>query len=136
MTLKSPTITRSRPGAPAGGRMPKKIAPVHPGEILREDVLQPLDMSVNKLALSLGVPATRMGEIVKGSRAITPDTALRLARFLGTTPEFWIRLQARYELEMAKDKLSAVIERTVRPYEGRPDRLLRRRRTRKNGLPD
>ena len=92
--------------------MPKKIAPVHPGEILREDVLKPLDMSVNKLALSLGVPATRMGDIVNGRRAITPDTALRLARFLGTTPEFWVRLQARYE-----DKFSAEIERTVRPYE-------------------
>ena len=97
--------------------MPKKIAPVHPGDVLREDFLKPLGMSVNKLALSLSVPATRMGEIVNGRRAITPDTALRLARFLGTTPEFWIRLQGRYELEMAKDKVSAVIERTVRPYE-------------------
>jgi addiction module HigA family antidote len=95
----------------------KKIAPVHPGTILREDVLEPLGMSVNKLALALGVPATRMGEIVNGRRAITADTALRLARFLGTTPDFWVRLQARYELEMAKDKLSSVIERTVHPYE-------------------
>ena len=112
MRLKSPITTSKR-----GERMPKKIAPVHPGEILREDVLKPLDMSVNKLALSLGVPATRMGDIVNGRRAITPDTALRLARFLGTTPEFWVRLQARYELEMAKDKFSAEIERTVRPYE-------------------
>jgi addiction module HigA family antidote len=97
--------------------MSKKIAPVHPGEVLREDVLKPLGMSVNKLALSLGVPATRMGEIVNGRRAITPDTALRLARFLGTTPEFWVRLQSRYELEVAKDKFSAIIERTVRPCE-------------------
>jgi addiction module HigA family antidote len=97
--------------------MSKKIAPVHPGEVLREDVLKPLGMSVNKLALSLGVPATRMGEIVNGRRAITPDTALRLARFLGTTPEFWVRLQSRYELEVAKDKFSAMIERTVRPCE-------------------
>jgi antitoxin HigA-1 len=97
--------------------MPKKIAPVHPGEVLREDVLRPLGMSVNKLALSLGVPATRIGEIVNGRRAITPETALRLARFLGTTPEFWIRLQARYDLDVAKDKFSAQIERTVRPHE-------------------
>jgi addiction module HigA family antidote len=97
--------------------MSKEIAPVHPGEVLREDVLKPLGMSVNKLALSLGVPATRMGEIVNGRRAITPDTALRLARFLGTTPEFWVRLQSRYELEVAKDKFSAIIERTVRPCE-------------------
>ena len=109
MTLKSPTTTKS-------ARLPKKIAPVHPGEILREDLLTPLGMSVNKLALSLGVPAQRMGDVVNGKRAITPDTALRLARFLGTTPEFWIRLQARYELEVAKDRLSAEIERTVRPY--------------------
>ncbi len=97
--------------------MSKKIAPVHPGEVLREDVLNPLGLSVNKLALSLRVPAQRMGEIVNGRRAVTPDTALRLARFLGTTPEFWLRLQARYELEVAKDKLSAEIERTVRPYQ-------------------
>lgn len=110
MTLKSPTTTK-------GGRLSKKIAPVHPGEVLREDVLNPLGLSVNKLALSLRVPAQRMGEIVNGRRAVTPDTALRLARFLGTTPEFWLRLQARYELEVAKDKLSAEIERTVRPYQ-------------------
>jgi addiction module HigA family antidote len=110
MTLKSPTTTKRT-------RIPKKIAPVHPGEILREDILTPLGMSVNKLALSLGVPAQRMGEVVNGKRAISPDTALRLARFLGTTPEFWIRLQARYEFEVAKDKLSAEIEHTVRPYE-------------------
>jgi antitoxin HigA-1 len=112
MRLKSPITTSKR-----GKRMPKKIAPVHPGEVLREDVLKPIGMSVNKLALSLGVPATRMGEIVNGRRAITPDTALRLARFLGTTPEFWMGMQAEYELEVAKDKLSAEIERTVRPYE-------------------
>jgi len=111
MTLKLLTTTRKK------GRAPSKISPVHPGEILREDVLKPLGMSVNKLALSLAVPATRMAEIVNGRRAITPDTALRLARFLGTTPEFWVRLQSRYELELAKDKFSATIERTVRPYE-------------------
>jgi addiction module HigA family antidote len=111
MTLKSSIITNR-------GRAPKKIAPVHPGKILHEDVLKPLGMSVNRLALSLGVPATRMGEIVNGRRAITSDTALRLARFFGTTPEFWMRLQARYELEIAKDRLSAEIERTVQPYKG------------------
>lgn len=97
--------------------MPKKIAPVHPGDVLREDFLKPLGMSVNKLALSLGVPATRMGEVVNRRRAITSDTALRLARFFGTTPEFWMNMQAGYELELAKDKLSAVIDRTVHPYE-------------------
>ena len=95
----------------------KKIAPVHPGEVLREDVLNPLGMSINKLALSLGVPATRMQEIVSGRRAITPGTALRLARFLGTTPEFWVRLQARYDLEVARDKFGAAVERAVQPRE-------------------
>lgn len=97
--------------------MPKKIAPVHPGDVLREDFLKPIGMSVNKLALSLGVPATRMGEIVNGRRAVTSDTALRLARFFGTTPEFWMNMQAGYELETARDKLSDLIERTVHPYE-------------------
>jgi addiction module HigA family antidote len=98
--------------------MPKKIAPVHPGEVLREDYLKPLGMSVNKLAMSIGVPATRMGEIVNGRRAITPDTALRLARFFGnTSPRFWMGMQTEYELEVAKDKFAAEIERTVRPYE-------------------
>lgn len=111
MKLKLLTTTKKR------GRRVHKVSPIHPGEILREDVLKPLDRSVNKLALALAVPATRMAEIVNGRRAITPDTALRLARFLGTTPEFWVRLQSRYELEVAKDKFSATIERTVRPYE-------------------
>jgi addiction module HigA family antidote len=85
--------------------------------VLREDFLKPLKMSVNRLALSLSVPATRMAEIVNGRRAITSDTALRLARFFGTTPEFWVNMQAGYELELAKDKLAAEIERTVRPYQ-------------------
>jgi antitoxin HigA-1 len=97
--------------------MPKRISPVHPGDVLREDFLQPLGMSVNKLALSLGVPATRMCEIINGRRAVTSDTALRLARFFGTTPEFWMSMQAGYELERAKDELSDLIERTVHPYE-------------------
>jgi len=97
--------------------MSRKIAPVHPGDVLREDFLKPLGMSVNKLALLLGVPATRMGDIVNGRRAVTADTALRLARFFGTTSEFWMNMQVGYELELAKDKLLDVIERTVHPYE-------------------
>lgn len=99
--------------------MPKnqKLPPVHPGDVLREDFLAPLGMSVNKLALSLGVPATRMGEIVNGRRAITPDTALRLARFFGTTPQFWLNMQSGYELEIVKDKLGPTIDRTVHPFE-------------------
>jgi addiction module HigA family antidote len=95
----------------------KKIRPVHPGDVLRGDYLIPLGISVNKLALRLGVPATRMGEIVNGRRAITPDTALRLARFFDTTPRFWLNMQAEYELEIAKDKLAETIERTVQPLQ-------------------
>ncbi|HEY1270889.1 MAG TPA: HigA family addiction module antitoxin, partial [Terriglobales bacterium] len=83
----------------------------------REDFLAPLGMSVNRLALSLRVPATRMAEIVNGRRAITPDTALRLARFFGTTPQFWLNMQTGYELELAKDKLGPDIERAVQPFE-------------------
>jgi antitoxin HigA-1 len=98
-------------------KVQKKITPVHPGEVIREDYLKPLGLSVNKLAISLGVPATRIGEIVNGRRAITSDTALRLARFFGTTPEFWLSMQTGYELEKAKDELSGIIERTVHPYQ-------------------
>jgi antitoxin HigA-1 len=105
--LKSPTTTK---------KAQKKITPIHPGDVLREDYLKPLGMSVNRLAISLGVPSTRIGEIVNGRRAVTSDTALRLARFFGTTPEFWMGMQAGYELEIAKDALSDMIERTVHPY--------------------
>ena len=75
-----------------------RMRPVHPGEILREDFLAPLEMSVNTLAQALRVPSTRLHEIVKERRAVTPDTALRLARFTGTEPEFWLNLQAGYDL--------------------------------------
>jgi len=73
-------------------------------------------MSVNKLALSLGLPATSVRRIVNGRRAITPDTALRLARFLRTTPEYWTGLQAQYDMDAAKDRFSADIKRSVSPY--------------------
>jgi antitoxin HigA-1 len=90
---------------------------VHPGDVLREDFLAPLGMSVNKLAMALRVPATRMGEIVNARRAITPDTALRLARYFGTTPQFWLNMQAGYELEIAREKHGPAIERAVQPFE-------------------
>jgi len=92
------------------------MPPVHPGEILREDFLKPLNLSVNKLALDLRVPATRIGEIVHERRRITADTALRLARYFKTNPEFWLNLQNFYDLEVERrsGKLSA-IERDVRP---------------------
>ncbi len=95
--------------------MPKRLAPIHPGEILREDVLAPLSMSVNQLAKALAVDAARLNEIVRGRRGITADTALRLARYLGTTPEFWLNLQTHYELRVAKQAKLADIERAVRP---------------------
>ena len=96
-------------------RKPKKIPPIHPGETIREDVLKPLGLSVNRLAMDLHVPVTRMNEIVNGRRSITADTALRLARYLGTSAQFWLNLQARYDLERAEDELAARIENEVRP---------------------
>ena len=95
--------------------MPKLLAPIHPGEIIREEVLIPLDMSVNQLAKALAVDATRLNEIVRGRRGITADTALRLARYLDSTPEFWLNLQVQYELRVAKQTKLKDIERSVRP---------------------
>jgi addiction module HigA family antidote len=87
----------------------------HPGETIREDFLKPLKMSVNKLALELRVPATRMTEIVHERRGISADTALRLARYFNTTPKFWLNLQASYDLALASDALYEEIQRTVHP---------------------
>jgi antitoxin HigA-1 len=95
--------------------MPKTIAPPHPGETIREDVLGPLGMSVNQLAKALGITATRLNEIVRGRRGITADTALRLARYLGTSPEFWLGLQLEYDLRIARHEREKEIERAVRP---------------------
>src|SRR5882724_12031187 len=93
----------------------EKLLPIHPGEILREDFMVPLDLSMNKLALDLHVPVTRIAEIVHERRSITPDTALRLARYFNTSAGFWLNLQTAYDLEVAQDKLSPTIEREVRP---------------------
>ena len=76
--------------------MPKLLTPIHPGEIIREEVLAPLNLSVNQLARLLAIDTTRLNEIVRGRRGITADTALRLARYLGTSPEFWLKLQVHY----------------------------------------
>jgi len=87
-----------------------------PGEILlEEEFMKPLQLSANKLATELRVPADRILAIIDGSRAISADTALRLARYFGTTPEFWINLQAHYDLELAKDQLAEAIDRDVHP---------------------
>ena len=87
----------------------------HPGEMLSEEFLKPLGISVNALALALRVPATRIGAIVKGQRSVTADTALRLARFFGTSAEFWINLQAMHDLTKARMESGGAIERDVRP---------------------
>ena len=96
-------------------RSTKKLTPIHPGEILREDFLRPLNLSANRLALDVHVPVTRITDILRGRRAITTDTALRLARYFGITPEFWLNLQRDYELEVAQDTTLAAVEREVRP---------------------
>jgi addiction module HigA family antidote len=90
--------------------MSDKIAPVHPGEVLLEEFLQPWGLSQNRLAQHMGVTTTRLNEIVRGRRSITGDTALRLARATNTTPEFWLSLQSLYDLETAKDELGDRLE--------------------------
>ena len=95
----------------------KKRKPVHPGEILSEDFMKPYRLSMNKLALDLRVPVTRIADIVAERRGISPDTALRLGRYFKTTPRFWLNLQTKYDLELAEDENLAKIERDVRPIE-------------------
>ena len=92
-----------------------KLPPVHPGEILLEEFMRPLGISANKLARDLCVPSNRIVAIVNATRAISADTALRLARYFNGTPDFWMNLQARYDLQQAEDELSEAITRTVRP---------------------
>ena len=94
---------------------PKKLTPIHPGETLLEDFMKPRALSINRLALDLHVPVTRVSEIVNARRAISADTALRLARYFGTSPQVWLNLQARYELQVAEDQRGADIERQVQP---------------------
>ncbi len=94
-----------------------KLPPIHPGEILREDFLKPLGLSMHRLALDLRVPVSRLSEIVRERRGITTDTALRLSRYFGNTPRFWMNLQRDYELEVAEDELLEAIEREVQPFD-------------------
>ena len=93
-----------------------KMAPVHPGEILLEDFMKPLGISQYRLAKATRVYPRRINEIVQGKRSITADTALRLVRFFGTSAEVWMNLQARYDLEVAKDALEESVAREVTPY--------------------
>lgn len=105
--LKSSTTTKSR------------IAPLHPGEVLREEFMLPLSLSSNRLAIDLRVPATRITEIVNRRRGITADTALRLSRYFGTTAEFWMNMQTQYDLEVAADAGLTAIERDITPLPAR-----------------
>ncbi|MBI3710992.1 MAG: HigA family addiction module antidote protein [Proteobacteria bacterium] len=107
MPAKSATTTTNR--------RRKAFAPVHPGAVIRCDYLEPLAMSRYALAKALRITQARLGEIVRRRRAITSDTALRLARYFGTSAEFWIGMQAQYNLEVARDALAAAIARQVRP---------------------
>ena len=108
MTSKSSTTTRRR-------LRRGDFAPAHPGDVLREDFMKPLGLSRYALAHALGVTEMRIGEIVRAKRAVTPETALRLARYFGTSAEFWIGLQATYDLETARDRWAGEIEAAVRP---------------------
>lgn len=96
--------------------MKKKLHPVHPGEVILEEFLKPMGISQNRLALNIGVPARRINEIVLGKRAITADTALRLAKFFGTSAQFWAGLQSQYDLDVATEKIGERLEREVRTY--------------------
>ncbi len=95
----------------------KKLKPVHPGEILSEEFMAPLGLSMNKVAMDLRVPVTRIADIVNEKRGITAETALRFARYFKNSPAFWMNLQTRYELEVAQDELAAKVERDVQPLE-------------------
>ena len=95
----------------------KTMPPIHPGETLREDFLGPLGLTANRLAIELQVPVTRANDIVRGERAITADTALRLARSFGTTPQFWMNLQANYDLERAQDERGMEIADRIRAHQ-------------------
>lgn len=91
----------------------RKWSPIHPGEVLREEFLSPLEVSQYRLAKDISVPARRVNEIVLGKRSISADTALRLAQYFGTTERFWLNLQTRYDLELERDRLGARLEREV-----------------------
>lgn len=95
----------------------KKMTPLHPGEILLEEFLKPMNLSQNKLALDIRVPARRINEIVHGKRRITADTALRLAKYFKMSPQFWLGLQMDYDLDVAEDHLADRIENEVQEYQ-------------------
>ncbi len=111
-------------------RHTKRLRPVHPGEILREEFMEPLGLSANRLALELHVPAPRINDIVREERGITPDTALRLGRYFHTTAQFWMNLQSAHDLSVAQEKGLGQVKREVNPRRavagGTRARVLRR----------
>jgi addiction module HigA family antidote len=96
----------------------KKLAPIHPGEVLLEEFLEPMGISQYRIAKDIGVPPRRINEIVHGNRAISADTALRLARYFAMSERFWLNLQTRYDLEVEKDRLGDRLDREVAPLAG------------------
>jgi antitoxin HigA-1 len=96
----------------------KRLEPIHPGEILLEEFLEPMGISQYRISKDIGVPPRRINEIVHGKRAVSADTALRLARYFGTSDRFWLNLQTRYDLEIEKDRLGDRLEREVAPLAG------------------
>lgn len=95
--------------------MRKKLDPIPPGEFLVEEFMKPSGLNANRLAAALHIPPNRIGDIIRGRRSITADTALRLARYFGTSPSLWMNVQSRYELECAEDEIAPEIEREIRP---------------------
>lgn len=109
MRSKSSTTTRNRT---TRGR---KLPPVPPGEVLQEEFLAPLEITQYRLAKDIGVPPRRINEIIQGTRAVTADTAIRLARYFQTSDRFWLNLQAQYDIELAKDRLGGRLELDIKP---------------------
>jgi antitoxin HigA-1 len=97
--------------------MTEKLSPIHPGEVLLEEFIKPMNLSQNRLAIDIGVDARRINEIVLGKRSVTADTALRLGRFFGNSPQFWLGLQTQFDLDITEDLLGKRLEREVRPLE-------------------
>jgi antitoxin HigA-1 len=95
----------------------RRLRPIHPGEILSEEFMTPLGLTMNKMAMDLRVPVTRIADIVNEKRGITAETALRFARYFKNSPTFWMNLQTRYELEVVQDELAAKVEREVQPLD-------------------
>jgi addiction module HigA family antidote len=97
------------------GQMNKKLSSIHPGEVLFEEFIKPMNLSQNRLAIDMSVDATRISEIVLGKRSLTVDMALRLGRFFGNSPQFWLGLQAQFDLDIAEDALGKRLDREVQP---------------------